>query len=254
MKYLLLILLSSPCFSQVVRSEGALSSVPALTVTGTGSACLKSGPLNVDCATPSATVTSSFTVTGASGLGVTYGVTAGSVTAGGMAGVTTADSILAFSSQAGGGLGLRWGPNNILFGGRLSYDSNNGTLLYDDLYDNSASIVSFRMRTLGTPVTALTMLGSGNVGIGTTSPATTLDVSGAAQFGSGIHKTTATASGYFLAPYWTLAQIQAATPATAELGGIVTCTNCASAYSICQSTGTTLNGFRLGLTGTAACQ
>lgn len=70
-----------------------------------------------------------------------------------------------------------------------------------------------------------------------------------------LHTTTITASGYMIAPYWTTAQIQAATPITAELGGQITCTNCAAgSFVVCTASGTTIQGFRLGASGTTACQ
>jgi hypothetical protein len=69
-----------------------------------------------------------------------------------------------------------------------------------------------------------------------------------------LHATTITASGYLIPSSWTLAQIRAATPQASEVWGLVICTNCASAGSVCQSTGTTINGFRLGTTGTTECK
>jgi hypothetical protein len=68
------------------------------------------------------------------------------------------------------------------------------------------------------------------------------------------HKSTMTATGIFMPPNWTLAQIQAYTPAASELGGLVVCVNCASAYAICQSTGAQIQGFRAGVTGTTECK
>lgn len=50
----------------------------------------------------------------------------------------------------------------------------------------------------------------------------------------------------------TLAQIQAFTPITGELGGQFTCSDCAVAYSVCTATGTTVQGFKLGVSGALA--
>lgn len=54
--------------------------------------------------------------------------------------------------------------------------------------------------------------------------------------------------------YKTAAQIRALTPVTADLGGSVICTDCASPYSVCYATGTTIMGLRLGVSGTTTCQ
>ena len=56
--------------------------------------------------------------------------------------------------------------------GRIAMDAYTGstTWYFDSTYDNAGSKILFRTRTAGTPVSALTILGSGNVGIGTTSP------------------------------------------------------------------------------------
>jgi hypothetical protein len=50
----------------------------------------------------------------------------------------------------------------------LAYDDNTGYAYIDNLYDNVNSNIYIRTRTNGTPVNALTILGSGNVGIGVT--------------------------------------------------------------------------------------
>ncbi|MBI4992173.1 MAG: hypothetical protein HZB99_03075, partial [Candidatus Harrisonbacteria bacterium] len=48
----------------------------------------------------------------------------------------------------------------------------------DSRYDVAGSQIQLRLRAAGTPVTAMTLTGSGNIGIGTTSPMSRLSVSG----------------------------------------------------------------------------
>lgn len=63
--------------------------------------------------------------------------------------------------------------------GVLQYSSvGNTTLSIDNTYDSASAITQLRLRTSGTPVTAVTVLGSGNVGIGTASPNTELEIKG----------------------------------------------------------------------------
>ena len=54
--------------------------------------------------------------------------------------------------------------------GSIAYDDNAGYLYIDNLYNNNAGNIYFRTKTQGTAVEALTILGSGNVGIGTDAP------------------------------------------------------------------------------------
>jgi hypothetical protein len=44
------------------------------------------------------------------------------------------------------------------------------TTSFDSLYNSNSAVMQFRMKTNGAPLTAMTILGSGNIGIGTTSP------------------------------------------------------------------------------------
>lgn len=59
-------------------------------------------------------------------------------------------------------------------------DAGNTTSFIDSRWASSAAILNFRMQVDGTPVTAMTILGSGNVGIGTTTPSSLLTVNGSA--------------------------------------------------------------------------
>ena len=61
--------------------------------------------------------------------------------------------------------------------GIISYAADATTALYfDNTYDHASAKTQFRMRTAGTDVNALTILGSGNVGIGTDDPSYPLEI------------------------------------------------------------------------------
>jgi len=62
--------------------------------------------------------------------------------------------------------------------GSIAYDDNAGYLYIDNLYNNNSGNIYFRTKTAGTPVEALTILGSGNVGIGTSSPNAPIQING----------------------------------------------------------------------------
>jgi hypothetical protein len=72
--------------------------------------------------------------------------------------------------------GSRTGDGQLLIGsttayqGRFHYDSSAGNLYIENSYNNAAGNIFFRTKTAGTPVNALTILGSGKVGIGMTNP------------------------------------------------------------------------------------
>jgi len=69
--------------------------------------------------------------------------------------------------------------------GSLQYSATGTTSLYlDNTYDHADARIQFRMRTAGTNVNALTILGSGNVGIGTASPSNLLSVKGVITSGN----------------------------------------------------------------------
>ena len=81
----------------------------------------------------------------------------------------------------------------------------------------------------------LTIEGNGYTGIGTASPGAKLDVSGDAQFGSGVTKSTITAAGYFRNPSLTIVQLLGVTPGA--VGEQAFCNNCSPAKLVI-STGT----------------
>jgi hypothetical protein len=82
--------------------------------------------------------------------------------------------------STGGGNGLVVGPANASngYGLRLSYDNVSGGALVDSMFDNAFSLMRFRMRTQGTAVDAMTIMGNSYVGIGTTAPDQKLNVIG----------------------------------------------------------------------------
>jgi len=63
-------------------------------------------------------------------------------------------------------------------------NSGNTTISFDSIYNSNSAVMQFRMKTNGAPLTAMTILGSGNVGINTTSPAEKLHIVGNIQLGS----------------------------------------------------------------------
>ncbi len=62
------------------------------------------------------------------------------------------------------------------YGHDIWTDAGNGDTYFDSLGDSANPTAHFRMRAGGTPVNALTILSTGNVGIGTTTPGESLDV------------------------------------------------------------------------------
>ncbi len=101
-------------------------------------------------------------------------------------GIGTTDPVALLSLNAGtSGYGYTKGLlisyNGADTSGGLSLwhdDSGQTSENIDSRYDSATAAMNFRMRVKGTPVNAMTILGSGNVGIGTTTPDAKLNVNG----------------------------------------------------------------------------
>ena len=106
-----------------------------------------------------------------SGLTLPTGLPAGSSTI----------TMISPSTAYGEGIMLRRG-GDLLTGLNIWEYSYNA--YFDDYYDDSSAKLNFRMRTGGTPVNAMTIAGTGNIGIGTTSPLAPLDIIGAGTGGA----------------------------------------------------------------------
>ena len=62
-------------------------------------------------------------------------------------------------------------------GFQILYDNDGGDTFFDNKWDNDGGDIFFRLKTDATPIDILTLKGSGNVGIGTTSPQGMLEIS-----------------------------------------------------------------------------
>jgi hypothetical protein len=94
-------------------------------------------------------------------------------------GNTAPNEKLELSVGAGvtGGLRINYASSATGEGMDITYLNNGATTTsFDSRYNSDSAVMRFRMKTAATPVNAMTILGSGNVGIGTTSPQQKLQV------------------------------------------------------------------------------
>lgn len=203
--------------------------------------------------------------------------------------IDTSGNVGIGTSSPGGRLDVV-SDSGIIIGSGTATGQSYGVLTWGVLRSDSFDIYGKAGKALGLGANGTvvqTITPSGLVGIGTTSPGTTLDVngsislrganvlctSGAAQatcnlgndyasgavalVSAGTAKLTVSAAGNttlgggFTRLVRTLAQIHAITPVNA--GEEYLCSNCARAYDVCVATGTAIDQFRV-QSGTTGCQ
>ncbi|MFZ2587783.1 MAG: tail fiber domain-containing protein [Alphaproteobacteria bacterium] len=109
---------------------------------------------------------------------------------------SSATQTAAVFAGGGSGLGLNVQAGQIQIGSaagalaRLSYDYNQGDVYLDNSYNNAAGDIMFRTRTAGTVVSAVTITGGGNVGVGTTSPGAKLEINEGSLLLKGVYDGT----------------------------------------------------------------
>ena len=86
---------------------------------------------------------------------------------------------LSVGNGVAGGLRINYASTATSEGMDITYlNTGNTVTSFDSRYNSNNAVMQFRMKTAATAVTAMTILGSGNVGIGVTSPSAKLHVSG----------------------------------------------------------------------------
>jgi len=134
-------------------------------------------PLSIDT-TGAATFSSSVTSAGITSTGTNTMLSASSSTAGL---VVRGGSSIGTASLASGQIFVGQTPSYRM---SLAYDDNTGYMYIDNLYDNANSNIYIRTRTNGTPVNALTILGTGAATFSGDVKVKTLEITNVGTYGS----------------------------------------------------------------------
>ncbi len=92
---------------------------------------------------------------------------------------------LSVGNAVTGGLRINYSAAATSEGMDITYlNSGNTTTSFDSRYNSDSAVMQFRMKTASTAVNAMTILGNGNIGIGTTAPTNKLDIAGSLTVGT----------------------------------------------------------------------